>query len=172
MDWMWLLTHIHHILNLWVDDERATLYDTCRLWRMLEDHILPGPITGFLRAFTNPKTKPDPRRDSTVSPSASKNKHKHFTWVLLFILLWLKWEEEMGCLSRAGKRDDTQIGNSRETKPNDLDISLCGNASGLSTQLKHKGDRQEGKGKTKIDLNLWRNRAECPLLCQMYTFCF
>lgn len=55
MDCMRLLTHIHHILNLWVDDERPSLYDICRLWRMIQDHVLPGPITGIPLAFTNPK---------------------------------------------------------------------------------------------------------------------
>lgn len=55
MDCMSLLTHIHGILNLWVDDERAILYDICRLQRMIQDHVLPGPITGIPLAFTNPK---------------------------------------------------------------------------------------------------------------------
>lgn len=55
MDCMSLLTHIHRILNLWVDDERAILYDICRLQRMIQDHVLPGPITGIPLAFTNPK---------------------------------------------------------------------------------------------------------------------
>ena len=58
MDRTRLLTHIHHILNPRLDEERAIPYDVCRLGRMIHDHVLSGPITGIPPAFTNPKQSP------------------------------------------------------------------------------------------------------------------
>lgn len=151
---MSLLTHIHRILNLWVDDERAILYDICRLQRMIQDHVLPGPITGIPLAFTNPKQSLLP--DMTLLFLCLKehththaHAHTHRRSSGLLIFSFYDYKKNGHTLSHAGGKDDTQISNSKETKSSDLDISLCRNASGLFSQLKYERDRQEEKGKTK-----------------------
>lgn len=149
MDCMSLLTHIHRILNLWVDDERAILYDICRLQRMIQDHVLPGPITGIPLAFTNPKQSllPDMTLLFLCLKEHTRTHTQMFIWLINLFFLWL--QKNGHSLSHAGGRDDAQISNSKETKSSDLDISLCQNASGLFSQLKYERDRQEEKGKTK-----------------------
>ena len=73
-------------------------------------------------------------------------------WIISLIFCFYdKKTKKRHSFSHAERKDDTQISNSRKTKSNDLDISLCRNASRLFSQLKNEGDRQEGRGKTKIE---------------------
>lgn len=92
MDCMSLLTHIHGILNLWVDDERAILYDICRLQRMIQDHVLPGPITGIPLAFTNPKQSllPDMTRLFLCLREHTRTHTEMLIWLINLFFLWLQ----------------------------------------------------------------------------------
>lgn len=95
-------------------------------------------------------------------PPVSRSTHTYthlFIWVSLLSFSFYdsqkkekKKKSRAQSFSHAGTRDDTQISDSTETKWNDLDISLCQNASGLFSQLKYETDRWEGEGKTKIDV--------------------
>lgn len=76
----------------------------------------------------------------------------------------------MGTVShRQRGRDDTQISNSRETKSDDLDISLRRNASRLFSQLKNRVRQTGGERKNKNRIIRRGNRHfEFPVICQIY----
>lgn len=98
---MRLLTHIHHILKPWVDDKRAILYDICRLWGMIQDHFLPGPITGVPLAFTNPKQSLPPTQLCSQTwlccfsvCLTEQYAHIHLGYLIDLSFLWFKKKEK------------------------------------------------------------------------------
>lgn len=72
---------------------RPILYDICRLWRMIQDHVLSGPITGIPPAFTNPKHSLLPTNSALVktrncpSQSHSGLQEQHFVHINLRCLI-------------------------------------------------------------------------------------
>lgn len=143
---------------------RPILYDICRLWRMIPDHVLPGPITGIPLAFTNPKqsqlrTNSETWRCYFLCQSQSHYMHIHLDYLINLFFLRLKKNKSH---TQREKKTTPRINNSRKAnKSYDLDISLRRNASRLFSQLRNERDRQVGgRGETKIELvwgetNIW-----------------
>lgn len=71
--------------------------------------------------------------------------------LIVDFFFWRLQKKSVG-VSHTERKDDTQISDSRKTKSNDLDISLRQNASRLFSRVKNERDRQEERGKTKIEL--------------------
>lgn len=181
MDCMKLLKLIHHILNLWVDDE------THSLWYMQikkNDTGSNSPWSYYWHptSIDKSQTKPIPKislfSDMTIRFVSlhwlvdEQHTHIHWDYFIIGCFSWLQ------SLSDAERKDDIQISKSRKTKSNDLDILLCRNASSLFSQLKNERDRQEERGKTKIvilrgnkHLNYWWY-AKYILSCIYKVLCF
>lgn len=145
---MGLLTHIHHILNLWEDDETHSC-DICRLWGMIQEHVLLGPITGVPLAFTNPKQSLFPDMTLLFYQPVPKPLwvvreeyiHIHLNYLVNLLIFVIKTREIKNKDEKEGETTPRSV--IPETKSDNLDISLRQNASRLFSQVKNKRDRQE-----------------------------
>lgn len=137
------------------------------------------PLLASHQHLQIPNKAPLPRHDSaffSVCVKEEQRTHVHLDYLINLFFLWFQKKrgggdrENMGTVShRQRGRDDTQISNSRETKSDDLDISLRRNASRLFSQLKNRVRQTGGERKNKNRIIRRGNRHfEFPVICQIY----
>lgn len=156
---------------------RPILYDICRLWRMIQDHVLPCPIAGIPPAFTNPKqssppTNPAPRHDSSFSVSKRIWRRTiHCTHIYLdypihfYLLLVNKWKKVQSLTCRKKKMTPRSVILERQSRMTltfhfvEMPVDYS-----VNWRMREKDEEERGENKNRIIL-----RGNRHLICQQYT---